>query len=204
MIKLTEIKTTSPFGAMRKKINDIQAEIMGHQPVMAKCNNVSADAYRQGTLIASVTASNVTNTLNALVMPEENGTYVCALTGSVTLSFASSGITTDMPYFDKLTIDIASMSFLGNTRSTFVSPSHLNLSHTLMSDGKEAVPVQCTATSPDINLRTVMDTGYTVWKTELVTNPSNPQTLEVQLSCATSDSFPGVPIEEATTITLTF
>lgn len=205
MIDITLLDAADPFGATRRNLNTAYTEIMLHQPMMGKCMNVSANTYKNGTLLAAVTANKVTNTLNALIMPESNGAYVVSLKGSVLIDFSSSNIVPDdNPCFDTLTLDIASVVASGNTHSTFVTPSHLGLSSTDLGGGKEGMPIQYVATSENINTRTIMATYYAVWKAYLVTDKNNPNTLEVQLKTTTTESFPGVPLAEKPSILIAF
>ena len=205
MIDITLLATGDPLGAARKNINTAYTEIMRHQPMMGKCMNVSANTYKNGALLAAVTANKVTNTLNALIMPESNGAYVVSLKGSVLIDFSSSNIAPeDNPCFDTLTLDIASVVASGDTHSTFATPSHLGLSSIDLGGGKEGMPIQCVATSENINVRTVLATYYTVWKAYLVTDKNNPNTLEVQLKGTTNENFPGVPLAEKPSILIAF
>lgn len=205
MIEITPLDETVPLGGTRGKINAAYAEIMRHQPMMGKCVNVSANTYKNGALLAAVTADEVTNTLNALIMPESNGAYVVSLGGSVLIDFSSSDIVPENnPCFDTLTLDIASVVASGDTHGTFVTPSHLGLSSTDLGGGKEGMPIQCVATSEGINTRTIMAASYTVWKAYLVTDKNNPNTLEVQLKTTTTEDFPGVPLAEKPSILIAF
>ena len=205
MIDITPIDAADPFGATRRNINAAYAEIMRHQPMMGKCTNISVNTYKNGALLDAGMDSTLTNTLNALIMPESNGAYVIELKGSVLIDFSTSGIKPeDNPLFDALTIDIPYVFASSNSYTTFVAPSHLGLSSIDLGGGKEGMPIQYVATSDNINVRTVMAAYYTVWKAYLVTDKNNPNTLEVQLKATTGESFPGVPLAEYPSILIAF
>lgn len=131
MIELTNIKATNTVGQLRGLINTMQNEIMADQPMIGACLNPSVDLYNRDALVSSVTAQNVTNYLNAVILPEKNGCFVLGFTGCI--QFRS--LATEAPVVDKIVIDIPAIKAANASASytTFLTPEHLGLKHQVLS-----------------------------------------------------------------------
>nr|DAL21696.1 MAG TPA_asm: hypothetical protein [Caudoviricetes sp.] len=127
MIELTNIKATDTVGQLRGQINTMQNEIMADQPMIGACINPSVDLYNRNTLVSSVTAQNVTNYLNAVILPENNGCFVLGFTGVI--QFRS--LATEAPVVDRISIDIPAIKAVNASASytSFLTPDHLGLKH---------------------------------------------------------------------------
>lgn len=133
MIELEQIKKTDPIKSLRGQLNTAFSEIVADQCFVAKCANISAELKYGNTLKASVTASKVINTVNALVFPENNGVYVAKLSGKCALTV--SGLDASGASINNITIDIPAVQIARPnadnmaTINTFVLPSHLGLNY---------------------------------------------------------------------------
>lgn len=135
MIELEQIKQTDPIKSLRGQLNTAFGEIVADQCLVAKCANISAELKFGSTLKASVTASKVTNTVNALVFPENNGVYIARLFGRCLLNV--SGLDVSGIDINNITIDIPAIQIARPnadnmaTINTFVPPSHLGLNYAI-------------------------------------------------------------------------
>lgn len=127
MIELTNIAVTDTVGKLRGQINTMQHEIMADQPMIGACINPSVDLYNSNTLVSSVTAQNVTNYLNAVILPENNGCFVLGFTGVI--QFRS--LATEAPIVNRIVIDIPAIKAANASApyTSFLTPDHLGLKH---------------------------------------------------------------------------
>lgn len=128
MIELEQIKKTDPIKSLRGQLNTAFSEIVADQPMVGACLNPSVGLYNaSGALLASVTASNVMNGLNAVVLPEKNGCFVLGFTGLI--QFDRSGMATDANTVNKIVVDIPAIKAANASApyTSFLTPDHLGL-----------------------------------------------------------------------------
>lgn len=127
MIELEQIKKADTIKSLRGQLNTAFNEIQSDQPLVGMCMNPSVNIYDEHhQLVQAVTASNVSNCLRALILPENNGAYVYSVKGNIDFSINVSAGT---HYMSEICVDVPAIKAAGKTYSTFVSPSHLGLPH---------------------------------------------------------------------------
>lgn len=197
MIELEQIKKTDPIKSLRGQLNTAFNEIQSDQPLVGVCMNPSVNIYdERHELVQAVTASNVNNYLKALILPENNGVYVCSVKGSIDFSINVSNSARDM---FEICVDVPAIKAASKTYSTFVSPSHLGLPHA------DPNPGQVTTDEAEYMLGRVI--FYNADQSEFkhptfyaVTNANAPNMFEIRAYGAVT-----VPIEVGNqTISLTF
>lgn len=132
MIELEQIKKTDPIKMLRGQLNTAFSEIQSDQPMIGKCLNPSVNLYNEGALVSSVTANNVANYLNAVILPENNGCFVLDFIGVI--QFCSQA--TQAPVVDKIVIGIPAIKAVNASASytSFLTPDHLGLNHQVIED----------------------------------------------------------------------
>lgn len=197
MIELEQIKKTDPIKMLRGQLNTAFNEIQSDQPLVGTCMNPSVNIYDEHhRLVQAVTASNVSNYLRALILPENNGAYVYSVKGNIDFSINVSESAYDM---FEICVDVPAIKAAGKTYSTFVSPSHLGLPHV------DPNPSEVTTDEAEYMLGRII--FYNADQSEFkhptfyaVTNANTPNMFEIRAYGAVT-----VPIEVGNqTISLTF
>lgn len=197
MIELEQIKKTDPIKSLRGQLNTAFNEIQSDQPLVGMCMNPSVNIYDEHhRLVQAVTASNVSNYLRALILPENNGAYVYSVKGYIAFSINVTASASDMY---EICVDVPAIKAADKTYSTFVSPSHLGLPHV------DPNPAEVTTDEAEYMLGRVI--FYDVDQMEFkhpsfytVTNANTPNMFEIRTYSAAS-----VPIEIGNqAISLTF
>lgn len=136
MIELANIKATNTVGQLRGLINTMQNEIMADQPFIGTPVNPSINYYRASTdgnpatLVATNTASTVTNGLTMLCFPENNGVFVAGVWGSLAATAYpadASGQTGTTFNYAVVDIPAVKLATRETSVSTFVTCEHLGL-----------------------------------------------------------------------------
>ena len=125
MIELTQVKSTDKLGQLQGILNTAFSEIQTDQPFIGYVMTPSISFYRDNSLVAVVTASELaTERLFALCFPESNGVFVASLFGQLRFQaksdFSFNQIRISIPGIKLATRD----SVIG----TFVNPNHLGMS----------------------------------------------------------------------------
>lgn len=136
MIELANIKATNTVRQLRGLINTMQNKIMSDQPFIGTPVNPSINYYKASTdgnpatLVATNTASTVTNGLTMLCFPENNGVFVAGVWGSL----AATAYPAHAPgqtgrIFNYAVVDIPAVKLATRETSvsTFVTCEHLGL-----------------------------------------------------------------------------
>lgn len=132
MIDIEQLKVTDTLGSTRGNINAAYDEIMRHQPFIGHLRNPSVNLLNHGSLVGSVTASKVSSSLTAIVLPENNGCYPCCVMGQLKFT-VGDGSQYKAIDFDRLDIDIPVVHtavggpLSGTTYTTFATPNDLQL-----------------------------------------------------------------------------
>lgn len=136
MIELANIKATNTVGQLRGLINTMQNEIMSDQPFIGTPVNPSINYYKASidgnpaTLVATNTASTVTNGLTMLCFPENNGVFVASVWGSLAATAYpayASGHTGETFNYAVVDIPAVKLATRETSVSTFVTCEHLGL-----------------------------------------------------------------------------
>lgn len=136
MIELANIKATNTVGQLRGLINTMQNEIMSDQPFIGAPVNPSINYYsastdgNPATLVATNTASTVTNGLTMLCFPENNGVFVAGVWGSLATTASpayASGQTGKIFNYAVVDIPAVKLATRETSVSTFVTCEHLGL-----------------------------------------------------------------------------
>lgn len=142
MIDITPLKVTDTLGVTRGNVNAAYDEIMAHQPFIGTPVNPSINYYRKGstgtvehdaTLVATNTASTVTNGLLLLCFPENNGVFVAGVWGSLATTAAPQTVGgASESNIDFAVVDIPAVKLATQeaSLSTFVTCGHLGLPST--------------------------------------------------------------------------
>jgi hypothetical protein len=143
MIELTDIKATDTVGQLRRQINSVQKEIMHNQPMIGACVNPSVYLFNNKTLVYQLPSQNVTNYLNAVILPKRktDECFVVGLTGQIHFLIPAN----EAAIVNKILINIqeisgiisADMSF---SYRKFTTPDSLGLNHKV--DGQEYLMYQ--------------------------------------------------------------
>lgn len=174
MIELTNITVTDTVGQLRGQINTMQNEIMADQPMIGACLNPSVNLYNQGALVSSVTASDVINYLNAVILPEKNGYFVLDFIGAI--QFRS--LVTQAPAVDKIVIDIPAIKAANASASctSFLTPDHLGLNHEVI-DNEYISFINCQY----VHLVNQSSVTVPAYVTHISTSKNSPGTLNIVL-----------------------
>lgn len=143
MIELTNIKATDTVGQLRGQINTMQNEIMADQPMIGACVDPSIYLYHKDSLEYAFESkidpnyTNVTNYLNAVILPNTKGNkcFVVGFTGLLQFLIPPN----EAAKVDNIRIRIPSISGItaANTSysySKFITPDSLGLNHNVNYD----------------------------------------------------------------------
>ena len=142
MIDITQLKVTDALGMTRGNVNAAYDEIMAHQPFIGTpvnpaiyyyCKRSTETSGHYATLVATNTASTVTNGLLLLCFPEKNGVFVAGAWGSLATTAAPQtvdGASASSIEYALVNIPAVKLATQEASLSTFVTCRHLGLPST--------------------------------------------------------------------------